>query len=91
MEIQTTKHQEERPPTRLTDSNNVPFNVGDTVAYNYMGMVIKGKIVSYESGWRETRPGVDNKMWWSIKFKMEVRNEEGHISTLSNPNSFIII
>jgi len=79
------------PEKIIRDSRGVLIEEGLTVAYNYQGSVKKGKILEYESEWKISRPDSFPKNWWSCKFKMKVLNEDGHISIIKNPNSFIII
>ncbi len=89
--IQTSEHQEHAPENVIRDSRGTLIEKGLRVAYNYQGAVILGNIVTYKSTWKVARPGVGDNKWWYCSFELKVLNEDGHISTVKNPNSFIII
>lgn len=91
LNIQDYYHQENIPETIIRDSRGTLIEEGLRVAYNYGGAVAIGTIVSYKCLWKIARPGVAPKNWWYCKFELKVRNEDGHISTVKNPNSFVII
>lgn len=89
--IQTDEHQEFAPEAITKDSRGTLIQEGLRVAYNYQGSVVIGHIISCLSTWKVARPGVGDKKWWYCKFELKVLNEDGHISTVKNPNSFVII
>ena len=92
MKIQTSIQSIEQPAPVLQDSNGIIIASGDKVAYNCQGSVIFGTIKELKrSEWVCGRPGIEMKSWWYLKFELLIENEEGHISKIENPNSFIIL
>jgi hypothetical protein len=89
--IQRYYHQELSPNAIVRDSRGTLIQKDLRVAYNYQGAVIIGQIISCKSTWDVERPGVGSNKWWYCNFELKVLNEEGHISTIKNPNSFVII
>ena len=89
--IQTSIHQKDIPEAVIRDSRGTLISEGLRVAYNYQGSVAIGKIISCVSTWKSVRGGVEDKMWWSSYFTLKILNENGFISTVKNPNSFVII
>jgi hypothetical protein len=94
MEIQTTLRQTEKPKPIERDSRGTLITPQLEVAYNFSGTVVRGTILSIDRNeWvAAKRPMEGTKRWWYIKFEMKVKHEDGeHISTIKNPNSFIVI
>lgn len=85
-------HQVNSPDRITTDHRGSDIIVGKKVAYNYSGRVAIGTIISYDKcDWYAGRRGVDDKSWWGLNFKLTVRGEDGIVSFIKNPNSYIII
>jgi len=90
--IQTTFSQEKSPLKILRDSRGKSIEVGLRIAYNRSGDIAIGKIVGVKKNeWKTIRPGSGNSSWWNLKFEMLVEHEDGTMSTIKNPNSFVII
>ena len=71
------------------DSNGVVIKPGSRIAYNRSGSVILGEIVSLDrSEWK-----VDKyyERSWYLMFSLKVKDLDGTVSTIKNPNSFVII
>lgn len=82
---------ETKPDEISKDSRGVEIEAGLTVAYNRAGVIATGVIMSFRSRWRPTRPGLGKTKWWSTYFEMKIKGDDGKISNIKNPNSFIII
>lgn len=90
--INTTKHQEQQPEPLKSDLRGTVIEVGRKIAYNFSGDVAIGAIVNVKRNeWKIARPGTFPKNWWYLKFEIEVQHENGKISKIKNPNSFVII
>lgn len=90
MELRTIERTKKKPKPIDKDSRGVSIEIGHKVAYNFSGNVVIGYIISIDNiKWIKGKP----KDWytWTCNFKIKIENEEGHISTIKNPNSFIII
>jgi len=74
-------------PEKLTkDSRGIIIEPGLRVAYNYSGDVVIGKIIELKkSEWK------NNGHFWNLDFELHIENENGKISKIKNPNSFVII
>ena len=86
-------HQSEfKPNPIIRDSRGVLFEPNMRIAYNRSGDVVIGKIKEViRNEWVVARQGVEPKKWWSLKFEMIVEGEDGLISKIKNPSSFVII
>ena len=85
-------HQVEKPKQIETDSRGTQIQIGSQVAYNRAGKILLGTIYRYvRCTWKVVRPGQDNKSWWALYFNMQIKGEDDAITTLKNPNSFVII
>lgn len=77
-------------PNRITkDYTGTAIEPGLRVAFNKSGNVVLGTIKEYKrcdwyvpkgSPWR-----------WCLKFEIHIEDENGHVSKVKNPNSFVII
>tara|TARA_R110000868_G_scaffold95085_2_gene261798 strand:- start:358 stop:618 length:261 start_codon:yes stop_codon:yes gene_type:complete len=68
------------------DSRGVLIEEGLKVAYNQSGNVVLGVIKKFKcSEWSATKSG------WRLKFILLIENEEGQLSKVKNPNSFVVI
>lgn len=88
--IQTFFIQKTAPERISRDSRGTRIEAGKRVSYNQNGNVIMGHIVSCESSWHIQRKWEDNYIW-SCKFRLRILNEDGNVSIVKNPNSFVII
>lgn len=82
---------ETKPGDIYKDSRGVEIQAGLTVAYNRSGEIAIGVIMSFRSHWRLAGVGLGTTRWWNIYFEMRISAEDGNISNIKNPNSFIII
>ena len=89
--IETNPMHKKKPGFIIADCYGTPIKSGASVAFNYCGAVRKGTIEWTTTYWKAGRPGVDGTVWWNLKFILAVKNEDGKISNIKNPNSFIII
>ena len=90
MYIYTTNRQVKKPEPITRDSRGTLIEPGLRVAFNHSGDVIIGTIVSVKSDWKEeTYRGKFEE--WKFVFALKIENEYGSISTVHNPNSFVII
>jgi len=91
--MNTSIHQEFPPENIPRDNSGVLLEPGLRVAFNKSGYVTLGTIISIDDfRWKVVRPGVDPKKWWSLVCKIKVQEiNSDHISTISNPNSIIVI
>ena len=90
--IHTSLQKENSPEPITRDSRGTEIQLGLRVAYNYQGDVIIGTIKELKRNeWKAVRKGTGTSMWWSLKFELLIENEEGHISKVKNPNSFVLI
>ena len=75
-----------QPEPITKDSRGTEIKAGAKVAYNYSGSVMAGVITLIKNnGWKQTKYG------WRCSFEIEIENEDLHISTVKNPNCFIIL
>ena len=88
--IQTSYMYKKTKPNPLSkDSRGVKIEPSLKVAFNKSGDVAIGKIKEIKKNkWVLSYNSKEN---WNLKFEMVIENEDGSISTLKNPNSFIII
>jgi hypothetical protein len=92
MQINTSIRSVNKPEPVLQDSRGRLIEAGLKVAYNFQGNVILGTIKELKrSKWEISRSGGGMNNWWYLKFELLIENEDGHISKIKNPNSFIII
>jgi hypothetical protein len=90
--IHTSTHQHSQPQPITCDSRGNKIIVGARIAYNKSGGVVVGYIDHINKNiWKPVRAGIDGCTWWSLKFEIVVKNEEGNISKINNANSFIVI
>lgn len=79
-----------KPEPITKDSRGSEIKVGSKVAYNISGSVVLGVIISIKKNdWIRTPTSSSNG--WTCPFSIEIENEDLHISTIKNPNSFIIL
>ena len=89
--IDTVKHSATQPKPILTDSMMTLIRVGDTVYFNRSGAVQIGTITKVvKNTWDDVRLGSEGKKWWSLKFEVEITCVDGKVSSIKNPNSFLI-
>ena len=82
----SSRDQKETPEPILYDSRGIPIEEELKVAYNYSGSVVMGTIKELKRNeWLKSEWG------WTLKFELIIENEEGFVSRIKNPNSFIII
>jgi hypothetical protein len=75
------------PPKITEDSRGTKIEEGERVAFNCSGDVVIGKIQKIiKNKWKKTRD-----TWVSLEFEIEIEREDGHVSKIKNPNSFVII
>jgi len=68
------------------DSRGVLIEEGLKVAYNQSGNVVLGVIKELKNNeWSATKNG------WRLKFILIIENEDGKLSKVKNPNSFVVI
>jgi len=82
----------EKPPKFERDSRGIIIQDNLRVAFNRSGDIVLGKIIELKrSDWVKHRQGIDDQFWWGIKFELIIEAEDGKISVIKNPNSFIIL
>jgi hypothetical protein len=90
--IITHTSQVKSPQQIITDCYGTDIRVGAEVAFNYQGAVRRGVIEELKRcDWYAARKGSGNESWWAVRFELLVKNEDGDISKIKNPNSFFII
>lgn len=89
--VVTTLMQKDCPDPILEDSRGTLIVSGARVAYNLSGNVVLGVLQGMNSSWTQIRPGANNTSWWNCKFNAFIVNEKGEVSTVKNPNSFVIL
>lgn len=84
----TWDKSDKTPPAPVTDDHyGTPILPGRKVAFNKSGEVALGTIIALKrSEWKLSRQD-----WYSLKFALKIKNQDGSISTVTNPNSFVII
>jgi len=88
----TQMHQYNQPLPIIHDSRGTIIKYDLRVAYNRSGNIVLGNINKINTNkWKISRPGVETKYWWSLKFEMIVEDDNGKLTTIKNPNSFVII
>lgn len=85
--IRTDSFGLNKPEPINSDSRGCNIETGFRVAYNRSGDVVIGTIMNYSSEWVFS----ERQKYWRLNFKMVIQHESGNISTISNPNSFVII
>jgi hypothetical protein len=75
-------------PEKITrDHRGTLIEDGLRVAYNRSGDVDLGVIVSIvKNEWKPRSYG-----GWMLNFEIHIQAEDGHVSKVKNPNSFVII
>lgn len=85
-------YQVNKPEPVTKDHKGTEIKPGLRVAYNQSGDVILGTIISLDSNdWKPSRAGYIPEQRWYLNFKLKIKNEAGHISTVKNHRSFVII
>jgi len=85
-------HSEQAPEPITTDHRHTPIREGARVAYNKSGGIMLGRIVKVvRNEWKVARTGVAPKSWWTLKFILQIEGEDGNMSYIANPLSFVII
>lgn len=75
------------PPKITEDSRGTKIEEGKKVAFNCSGDVVIGVIKEIvKNQWKKSR-----ESWLSLQFETTIEREDGHISKIKNPNSFVII
>lgn len=77
------------PDLITKDSRGIKIEPGLTIAFNRSGDIVKGKIIDVKTSWKEA--GSMAYPRWYCRFLLTAEGEDGKISKLKNPNSFIII
>lgn len=88
--VEITIIQEQKPDILRRDSRGTLIELGKRIAYNRSGTVVLGKIMWFRSDWK-TMPNHKDRNWWRIQFSMRVEGDDETVTTLKNPNSFVII
>lgn len=90
--IQTTLYKSYKPSPIKRDSREKLIAVGEAVYFNRSGAVCFGTITDIlRNEWKHVRiKDNGDKKWWSIKFELQVLAEDGKVSIVRNPNSFLI-
>lgn len=87
--IQTSVRRNTSPEKIIRDSRGTLIEPGLRVAYNYSGDIAIGNIKEVKKN--KWKPSCSMGMYWILDFEMLVENENGPISKIKNPNSFVII
>lgn len=89
--IDTVKHSATQPKPIISDSMNTLIRLKDTVYFNRSDTVQIGNITKIvKNTWEDVRLGSEGKKWWSLKFEVEITGVDGKVSSIKNPNSFLI-
>lgn len=81
-----------KPQSIIRDRRGILFEPNMRVAYNRSGDVVIGTIKEITKNvWNVSRQGIEPKKWWNLRFEMIVEGEDGLISKIKNPNSFVVI
>jgi hypothetical protein len=88
--IRRSFYQEQEPKKIEKDSKGSFIKNDRKVAYNRSGDVVTGSIISIKKN-KWTRTGGRTIPHWSLSFELEVRGDDGVISIIKNPNSFVMI
>lgn len=89
--IASTSWEDKEPQRVDKDSKGKLIKNDSKVAYNRSGDVVTGTIIRLKkSKWKLADFRGDRK-WWKLQFELEIRGDDGVISIIKNPNSFIII
>ena len=92
MEIRTRADGQKKPKPIDKDSRGTAIAIGLRVAYNFSGSVTMGHISEIRNiEWTPIKGRVNMWRTWECRYKIKVTNEDGHTSTIKNPNSFIVI
>jgi hypothetical protein len=91
-------YQEHPIPKIITkDRRGIKIEPGLRVAYNHSGDIDMGTILKIvKNEWvKKYNKTAYNRVrkfsHWKLNFELHIENEDGHISKLKNPNSFLII
>lgn len=80
------KASDPQPEPLKTDHRGTSIEIGCRVAYNRSGDVILGTVVMISKNqWRR------GNWYWELLFELTVKDEEGKVSRIKNPRSFVII
>jgi hypothetical protein len=85
--IRTAYYYQDNEPLIIDrDSRGTFIAPGLRVAYNHSGNVVAGTIFEVKKNiWENLR----NE--WRLKFEIHIMGENGKLSKIKNPNSFVII
>lgn len=90
--MNTTILSKEKPPKLERDSRGILITNNLRVCFNRSGDIVIGYINEFKrSDWVKCRLGINDQFWWKVIFELIIQAEDGKISTIRNPNSFIII
>lgn len=89
--IHLTNKELKKPPKITRDSRGTLIEEGLRVAYNYSGDVRIGTIVRLKKSDWTMRKNKGQFSDWIINFQLEIMGENNILSTIKNPNSFVII
>jgi len=89
--IASTSWEDKEPQRVDKDSKGKLIKNDSKVAYNRSGDVVTGTIIRLKKSEWVLSDVRGNKNWWRLRFELEIRGDDGVISTIKNPNSFIII
>lgn len=70
------------------DSRGVEFFIGARIAFNRSGDIKIGFIKEIKKNIWKRSYGDD---YWRLDFEMIIENEDGKLSTIKNPNSFVLV
>lgn len=80
--------QNEAPAIITRDHRGVEICEGLRVAFNRSGYTLIGKIIEVKKNkWRY----IESRKLWELIFEIEIESEDGDVSKIKNPNSFVII
>ena len=78
----------ERPNVVTRDHRGTEICEGLRVAFNRSGDVLIGKIITVKKNkWIY----IDSRMFWRLVYEIHIEAEDGTISKVKNPNSFVVI
>ena len=87
--------QKNKPEPFINDHRNSPIELGKKVAFNRSGDIEFGEIISFSSEWKQDKytkyKDPQGRVYWRHIFSLQVKREDGGVSTVKNYRSFLII
>jgi hypothetical protein len=78
----------ESPKIITKDHRGTEICEGLRVAYNRSGDTIIGKIINvHKNKWKY----IESRKFWRLTYEIHIEAEDGKVSKVKNPNSFVII